>query len=98
VNKTMESPVLAGVTFVALPDPPVFELRENWLGSRKRWALFVDGEPIRHGITGVGVVHASRMMAQRHLDAFELGYWRAWLRNERERAVMLAELDAAEVA
>jgi hypothetical protein len=98
VNKTMESPVLAGVTFVALPDPPVFELRENWLGSRSGGRCSSMANRSATGITGVGVVHASRMMAQRHLDAFELGYWRAWLRNERERAVMLAELDAAEVA
>lgn len=83
------APQLAGVTFVALPDPPVFELRENWLGSRKRWALFADGEQLH------ATVYESRPMAQRHLDAFELGFWRAWLRNEQGHQALLAELDAA---
>lgn len=86
---TIAPPNLAGVHWVALPVPPTFRLVENWLGSRKRWALYADGEQLHT------TVYESRRMAQRHLDAFELGYWRAWIRDEREHQALMAELDAA---
>jgi hypothetical protein len=84
------APHLPGVYLTQIPDPPNFHLEENWLGSKKRWALFADDEQICR------TVYESRNMALRHLDKFELNWWRAWRRSELERAQMLADMDAAE--
>lgn len=87
---TIAPPNLAGVRWVALPDPPVWSLHRD--PASMMWSIWRDGAP-----SECRTSFASKRRATDQLHQMQAGWWSGWYVQQCEWLANVAELDAATV-